>query len=206
MTNCGCGALPARTSSASRIVSRTWLSSTARRCALKSRPSRGTLPCTAATVTAGRSPDPAPACRTCGQTSTAVSNTRQMQMPGSTTAGGFGAPASGGLGPPPPRDLQRDRGQARTHQHDRVDSSGTPPSWTSGSRGPSAWPKPRHPREIRRTGTIDFNHSCAAHTHRKPDRPAGQPAHHDGKQAEQRGKQRRTPSRAPARASSPPAC
>lgn len=43
-TRSGAGCLPASTSAASAIVSRTWLSSTARRCALKSSPRRGTLP------------------------------------------------------------------------------------------------------------------------------------------------------------------
>ena len=50
-TTSGRGRRPAATSAASCSVTRTWLSSTARRCALKSRPSRGTLPCTAAIVT-----------------------------------------------------------------------------------------------------------------------------------------------------------
>ena len=47
----GAASWPAATSAASCSVSATWLSSTARRWALKSRPSRGTLPCTAAIVT-----------------------------------------------------------------------------------------------------------------------------------------------------------
>ena len=53
---------PAATSAASCSVTRTWLSSTARRWALKSSPSRGTLPCTAAMVTVrSRRPRPRPA-------------------------------------------------------------------------------------------------------------------------------------------------
>ncbi|COW21494.1 Uncharacterised protein [Mycobacterium tuberculosis] len=88
MTNWGCCASPACTSAASRNVSSTWLSSTARRCALKSRPSRGTLPWTTATVTVGSPPDPLPACRTCGQTTMAANKTRHMHAAGSTTAGG----------------------------------------------------------------------------------------------------------------------
>ena len=88
MTNNGCGARPARTSSDSLIVSRTWLSSTARRWALKSSPSCGTLPCTAATLTDGSSAAPAPECRTAGEIAAVAISTRQMQAPGSTTAGG----------------------------------------------------------------------------------------------------------------------
>jgi hypothetical protein len=91
MTNNGCGAFPARTSSESLIVSRTWLSSTARRCALKSSPSCGTLPCTAATLTDGSSGAPAPECRTAGEIAAVAISTRQMQAPGSTTAGGVEA-------------------------------------------------------------------------------------------------------------------
>ena len=87
MTNIGCGARPARTSSASSRVSRTWLSSTARRWALNSSPSRGTLPCTAATVMAGSSPAPH---RTAGRAASqrVASSTTPMHAPGSTTAGG----------------------------------------------------------------------------------------------------------------------
>ncbi len=48
---------PAVTRAASSMVASTWLLSTAWRWALKSRPSRGTLPCTIATVTSA--PDPA---------------------------------------------------------------------------------------------------------------------------------------------------
>ena len=47
-TATGGGCSPAATSAASSSVTRTWLSSTARRWELKSRPSRGTLPCTTA--------------------------------------------------------------------------------------------------------------------------------------------------------------
>ena len=91
MTNIGCGTCPARTCSASRNVSATWLSSTARRWALKSSPSRGTLPCTAATVTGALSPAPAPAFRTVGHASAAERKTSAMQIPGIRTAGAAAA-------------------------------------------------------------------------------------------------------------------
>ncbi len=51
ITMSGCLAVPAATRCASASVARTWLSSTASRCALNSSPSRGTLPCTIATWT-----------------------------------------------------------------------------------------------------------------------------------------------------------
>ena len=111
MTNIGCGARPARTSSASRTVSRTWLSSTARRWALNSSPSRGTLPCTAATVIAGSSPAPAPDCRTCGQINAVVISTRQMHTPGSTTAGGAAVRRLVAAVAPPFDDLESDARQ-----------------------------------------------------------------------------------------------
>src|SRR6185312_5917264 len=57
-------------------------------CALNSSPSRGTLPCTAATVIAGSSPAPTPDCRTCGHANAVVSSTTLIHTPGSTTAGG----------------------------------------------------------------------------------------------------------------------
>ena len=52
-TRSGRGASPASIRAASRWVTRTWLSSTARRSAKASSPSPGTLPCTAATRTRG---------------------------------------------------------------------------------------------------------------------------------------------------------
>ena len=53
ITKAGCGAVPARTACASSWVRAAWLSSTARRWALKSRPSRGTLPWISATTCGG---------------------------------------------------------------------------------------------------------------------------------------------------------
>ena len=89
MTNIGCGARPACTSSASCSVSRTWLSSTARRWALNSSPSRGTLPCTAATVIDGSSPAPGTGMPDVRPRQRGRAAARAlMQTPGSTTAGG----------------------------------------------------------------------------------------------------------------------
>src|SRR5580693_7671893 len=135
---------------------------------LKSRPRRGTLPCTTATVTAGSPPDPAPACRTCGQTTMAPSSTRHTEMPGSNTAGGGGGSAALMVAGAPPRHHLTISSaiavaQLPTSTTD-AESRATPPSWTSGSNGPSAWLKATDPQGKPPNGTIDFNHSCAAHT------------------------------------------
>ena len=45
-----------------------------------------------------------------------------------------------------------------------MESRATPPSWTSGSKGPSVWPNVTAPQGNPPNGNTDFNHSCAAHS------------------------------------------
>ena len=170
MTNKGCGARPARTSSDSFTVSRTWLSSTARRSALNSRPSRGTLPCTAATLTAGSSAAPAPECRTCGEIAAVQISTRQMQTPGRTTAGGAASAPGSASSPRRHQSTISNASAARLNPSNVTakDTSGAPPICASGSKGPSVWPKPTTPQGNPPNGTVDFAHSASAH------RPANQ--------------------------------
>ena len=188
---------PRRTSSASRIVSRTWLSSTARRWALNSSPSRGTLPCTAATVTVGSSPAPAPDWRTCGCT-----QRRRQQHHGDST----------GRAAPPPAARRRGRRRSPRHRADR-----SPASIAATLKPTSATAKrqQRHPAELRQrqqrpvvglgkpttpqgnppNGTVDLSHSWADPDHGEPQRPARQRRTSDGEQSEQRREQRVTSGR-----------
>ena len=138
ITRSGCGARPAATSAASCSVRRTWLSSTARRWALKSRPRRGTLPWIAATVTVRlRSPG--------GAARSAAS--RRQRASGSER--GTSAARDGAQ----PVDVGRtgarsdDRAPARQSRPASTanDSSGAPPIAASGSSGPSGWPNPTRP-------------------------------------------------------------
>ena len=126
ITRSGRAVRPAATCWASRRVSRTWLSSTARRWFAKSSPARGTLPWTAATVIT-RSPGAAAACAgtarpTAGPTSTATR-----------------APASAGA--------RRSGSTTVNHHRPAPESttpkltSGAPPSEASRAYAPPAWPK-----------------------------------------------------------------
>ena len=133
---------------------------------MNSRPSRGTLPWTTAAVTTGSLPDPLPEWRTCGQMAAVAKNARQMQVAGSTTAGGVSA-ASTVCG-------RRDAGNHVTISSVIAvalqptntiasESSGTPPSRANGRNGPSVWPAATTPQGNPPNGTVDFSHSCAAH-------------------------------------------
>ena len=136
MTTIGCGARPARTSSDSRSVSRTWLSSTARRWALNSSPSRGTLPCTAATVIDGSSPAPTPDCRTWRDRQRGA-----QQHDADAHAGQHHRGRRCGLAvvaaPPPLHDLERHCGQAESDQRHRERHQRRTADWASASNGPS---------------------------------------------------------------------
>ena len=125
-------ASPAATSAASCSVTRTWLSSTARRCALKSRPSRGTLPCTAAIVTV-RTGEPsrrAAAARPAGPPRARRARAARARRRPAPPDGPGAAPASPSASP------------ASTVAND---SSGAPPTAATGSSGPSGWPNATRP-------------------------------------------------------------
>ena len=179
MTNIGCGARPARTSSASRIVSRTWLSSTARRWALKSSPSCGTLPCTAATVTDGRRRrrhrNAGPRARSAAVATARGRCTHRAARPRA-------APSRVGLRSSPRRHQSTISNAIAARPNPTSvtanDTSGAPPICASGSSGPSVWPKPTTPQGNPPNGTVDLSHSGQRPQSGEPQRPPGQPAHH----------------------------
>ena len=204
MTNNGCGARPARTSSASRIVSRTWLSSTARRWALKSSPSSRHV------ALHGRDVDR----RVVGGASAGMPDLRpdrgrgdQHQADAEHRAAPLRAAPSRrfcvAAAPPPIDDLEGHRGQAESEQCHR-------------ERHQRRAAELRE-RQQRAVGLAETDHTPreSAERHRRlrplrqrpeagePDRPAGQPAHRDGQQTEQRRGTRPAGSRAPATGSSP---
>ena len=161
MTNIGCGARPARTSSASRTVSRTWLSSTARRWALNSSPSRGTLPWTAATVTAWSSSAP----------DTGLADLRPGQRGGQQDDADAHAGQHHG---------RRSAVWSARRHHCTIsramaarlnpasttanDNSGAPPICAMGSSGPLVWLNPTTPQGNPPNGTVDLAHSWATHS------------------------------------------
>ncbi len=109
---------------------------------------------------------PAPARRTWGTASAVVSSTAVMHSPGTSRAGTDGASTllSGPL-------CCHQRAISITSAHNDVpsraiakDSSGTPPNWTSDRNGPLVWPKPTTPQGNPPNGTLDFSHSCIAHS------------------------------------------
>ncbi len=189
MTTIGCGARPARTSSASRSVSRTWLSSTARRWALNSSPSRGTLPCTAATVIGWSSPAPGT-----GLADMRPRQRRRQQHGLMHTPGQHDRGRRGGVG-------RHRRGHQRTISSAMAatlnpisttakDTSGAPPICASGSSGAFGLAEtdyaPRESAERHRR----LEPFLRRPQPREPERPAGQPPTRDGEQTEQAGKQR----------------
>ena len=119
----GAGGGPAATSAASCSVTRTWLSSTARRWALKSRPSRGTLPCTAAIVTVR------PAATRRGGSSAASGPVASAT---SATSAGTTAARTSRRGQAPPRP----RPSARPASTVTNDSSGCPADRRHGQQRP----------------------------------------------------------------------
>ena len=170
-------------------VSRTWLSSTARRWALKSRPSRGTLPCTAATVIDW----------VVGGARAGVPDLRPDQRGGQQHDGDAGAG-------------QHDRGRRRCRRCRRGatsarspgamaarlnpisatanDSSGAPPTCATASSGPSVWPKATTPHGNPPNGTVRLQPLLGRPQPGEPQRPAGQPAHRDREQTEHRREHR----------------
>ncbi len=151
ITRSGWGCRPAATSAASCSVTRTWLSSTARRWALKSRPRRGTLPWTAAIVTVGSGfPGVGGTSAASGPetiASTAVSA-------GTTSARGLRLTTS----------LRTSSPRASPASTVANDSSGSPPIAASGSSGPSGWPKPTRPHGSPPNGTRPRSASAPIHT------------------------------------------
>ncbi len=152
------------------MVSRTWLCSTASRCVLKSSPSRGTLPCTAATVTVASLPAPAPERLTGGHTMMLANSTRQMQIPGSTTAGGASAVSAEPVARVPARLCCHHATissviavRLQPISTIAVDNTDTPPRRTSGRNGPSVWPAATTPHGNPPNGIVHLAHSCAAH-------------------------------------------
>jgi hypothetical protein len=130
-TRSGRGRRPAAASAASCSVTRTWLSSTARRCALKSRPRRGTLPCTAAIVTVRTGAPP-------------VGGTSAASGPASSAAAATAAATAA------PRTWPRTSRRAASPSASPAstaanDSSGAPPTAATGSSGPSGWPNATRP-------------------------------------------------------------
>ena len=131
-TRSGCSVRPAATCLARARVASTWLSSTARRWALKSRPSRGTLPCTTATVTVrpaggGVGTAAAPAVR-----ATAITAGRITAVPVARRRPGRSAPRTAAASSPPASATPNV-------------TSGAPPSRASPSSGESAWLKASRP-------------------------------------------------------------
>ncbi len=153
ITRSGCGLRPAATSAASCSVTRTWLSSTARRWALNSRPSRGTLPCTAAMV-ATRSGPPPP----CGGTSAASGPATRA----STSSPAGSANDRGRSCPVTARRTSSPRASPASTVPN--DSSGSPPIAASGSSGPSGWPNPTRPQGSPPNGTRPRRASPATQT------------------------------------------
>ena len=173
-TRSGCGCRPAATSAASCWVARTWLSSTARRWALKSRPRRGTLPCTIATVTAV----PRPGRATGSQAGPATSNAPHAPAirPRGAGADRAGATASATRTPP----------AAATAKV----TSGAPPNTASRSPGASPWLNASRPHGNPPNGARSRSASCAIQSRPISQRPQRPPP----------VGQRRQPRRRPARA------
>ena len=159
---------PAATSAASCSVTRTWLSSTARRWALKSRPRRGTLPCTAAIVDGARRAAPGR-----GGTSAASGPATQRRAPaGAARHAAQRAPRRAARGAASRRTSSPSASPASTVTND---SSGSPPIAASGSSGPSGWPKPTRPHGSPPNGTRAAQR-LARDPHRgRPHRRRGQP-------------------------------
>ena len=159
-TRSGRGRVPASTSSAYPAVTSRWLSRTARRCALKSRPRRGTLPWITATSTVS-------VCSPLGVR--AAPATRPTAMSGTDRR-----PAAARA---PRRPLSASRRSRRTTATPRAaptaettnPSSGVPPSEASGSRGPSACPNANRPHGKPPHGQDDRTHS---HTDHQPATPS----------------------------------
>ncbi len=129
------------------------------------------------------------------------SSTAAMQTPGSTTRGSAAASASAGLPcPTSRRPPMPARSAPKPSSATANDSSGTPPSCASGSNGPSVWPKATTPQGNPPNGTLRFQPLLGRPQRREPDRPAGQPPHHDGGEAEQRREHRLRRRTAPATA------
>ena len=149
-TTSGRGRSPAATSAASCSVTRTWLSSTARRCALKSRPSRGTLPCTAAIVTVRTGADPGGRQQR-GERACRERDERQQRGRG---------------GAAPRRRARRRAASPSASPASTVanDSSGAPPTAATGSSGPSGWPNATRPHGNPPKGVRARSASTPTHT------------------------------------------
>src|ERR1700733_1083793 len=121
----------------------------------------------------GSLPDPVPEWRTCGQIAAVAKKTRQIQTAGSTTAGGESATSTVPDWSPSCRRSRDARHHDTTSTAIAValqpistianDSSGTLPSRANAKNGPSVWPAATTPHGNPPNGTVDFNHSCAAH-------------------------------------------
>ena len=142
-----CAACPAATRPASSTVALTWLSSTARRWALKSRPSRGTLPCTIATVHRRRRRRRRADRRPAAPTGDHRDRTR---------------PAAAGTLAPDRRRRRHSRGdQQPAGDRDANVTSGAPPSTASRSAGASPWLNASRPHGNPPNGARSRSASCA---------------------------------------------
>ena len=181
-TRSGRGVSPARTRSASSRVSRTWLSSTARRSAKASIPSPGTSPWTAATWVVRAAPSSLqgavrPTAPSAPETTTTASTRGQRrQRPGTHPQHGVGQRGA----------AQRDQGGGarRADQRDR-----------GGQRGVDRRVGHRPPREA--APGHDAAQQLDPDPHQRgPHRPAGQRPHQgqaDAEQQEEGGLQRHQP-------------
>ena len=168
-TRSGRGRRPAATSAASVAVARTWLSSTARRCALKSRPSRGTLPCTMATVTAAVAGVPRPA-RSRPATS-ATRRTASQAAQRHQAAGRRPAPPASATSAPT-GGRHRERHQRRAAERRRAAARRValaerqPPPREAAERRPVPQRLLRHPQQPRASGGHSARHR--SHQRRQP--------------------------------------
>src|SRR5690606_23936379 len=159
-TRSGAGAWPARTWSARRTVAVTWLSSTARRWALKSNPSRGTLPWTIATVTVGpggvvvavRGTIPTP-------TVPATTASQATDHPHRIRRGVRGRPPASRATPAQPSAASTPPASATA-----AETSGAPPSAAKPSSGPSVWLNANRPQGNPPNGIRERSASCPTHS------------------------------------------
>ena len=149
-TTSGRGVRPARTSSARRRVCATWLSSTARRWALKSRPARGTLPWIAATVAVG----PGVSALTDGHTARPATGPRST----ATRAPAIAAVRRGG------RTARTSAQRPAPERATAKVTSGAPPSEASEANAPPGWPKASLAQGKPSNGARSMNASPAVQT------------------------------------------
>ena len=153
ITRSGWSTSPAATRPASATVASTWLLRTCRRWALKSRPSRGTLPCTMATVTGA--PPPADGDPSGTSSPAAINATAPSASPAPRSTDGrvrtrHGRQAAVTSRPPATATAKV--------------TSGAPPRAANRSSGESPWLNATRPHGKPPNGVRSRSASCATHS------------------------------------------